>query len=421
LTVEYEPLSPRWRADPYPKYRELRDRDPVHWAPESRCWCVSRYDDVLFVLKQPDLFSSRAMFTMLMNGGQESPPPLSWAMVRFIVRFLVRTRMNPFAFPKARNLIAADPPVHGEMRNTVSRGFTPGVIRSWEPRIREIVERQTEKLRSGESFDVMRDLAIPLPVTIIAEMIGVEPDRTADFKRWSDAIIEGATGGKRTQPFHPEIVEAILELDGYLGRTIRERRRRPGNDLVSTIIREEPGGAPLSDMEVAQFVQLLMVAGNETTTNLIGNAVNALLDHPSELERIAGNPGLIPDLIEETLRWDAPIQILFRRTTRDVEVAGTRIPEGAIVAPILGSANRDERHFPEPERFDPSRSTRGHLGFGFGQHFCLGASLARLEAKAALESLIPELPRLKRETERREMVDSFLVRGPTRLELRRVA
>jgi cytochrome P450 len=421
MTVEYEPFSPRWRADPYPAYRELRARDPVHFAPESGCFCLSRYDDVLFALRSPELFSSRAMFTVLMNGGREEPPPLTWQAVRFMIRYALRTRMNPLAFQRARNLIAADPPVHGPMRNLVNRGFTPRRIAEWEPRIREIVSEQTAKLRSGEPFDVVRDLAVPLPVTIIAEMLGIEPERRLDFKRWSDSLIEGMTGAKRGWPIHPETAETIMELNAYLRKVIRKRRRRPADDLVTALLREEPGSEALSVVELVLFVQLLLVAGNETTTNLIGNAVNALLEHPKELERVVADPSLVPRLVEETLRWDTPVQMVFRKATRDVEVAGVRIPEGSPVALLLGSANRDERRFPDPDRFDVTRDTRGHLSFGFGQHFCLGASLARLETTVALEALAPELPRLERLSERRELLDSFLVRGSRSLELRRAA
>ena len=421
MPIEYDPFSARWRSDPYPAYRELRDRAPVHWAPEAGVWCVSRHEDVLFVLKHPELFSSRAMFTMLMNGGQEEPPPLSWEVVRFVVLYALRTGMNPFSYPKARNLIAEDPPVHEDLRDVVNRGFTPRRIADWEPRIREIVARQAAGLRAGGTFDVVADLAIPLPVTIIAEMLGVEPERRADFKRWSDAIIEAATGSGRVKPFDRAVLDTFCEFNAYLRKVIRRRRRMPADDLVSTILARAPGGTSLSDVEVVIFVQLLLVAGNETTTNLIGNAVHALLDHPEQLERVYRDASLVPALVEEAVRYDAPVQMVFRKATRDVEVAGVRIPEGSVVAPLLGSANRDERRFAAPDAFDVTRDTRGHLGFGFGHHFCLGASLARLEAKAALEALVPELPRMQRRTAERELVDSFLVRGPARLELRPAA
>jgi cytochrome P450 len=420
MDPQYDPCRPEWRDDPYPHYRELRDTAPVYFAPSTRAWCVSRYDDVMFVLRSPELFSSRAMFTFLMNQGREGPPPLSFAMLRFLVRFLWRTRLNPLEFTTARNLIAEDGERHSAMRAIVNRGFTPRRVADWEERARALVAEAMERLRAGDAFDLIEDLAIPLPVSIIAEMLGVEPARRADFKRWSDVIIHMATGPGRGDPFAPRTVDAMIELLCYLRGVAEERRRHPADDLVSAIAAEQAGESGLTIREVVQFVMLLLVAGNETTTNLIGNAVAALVDHPEELARVAADPSLVPAAIEETLRFDPPIQMLFRTATQDVELAGVRIPKGAYVAPLLGSANRDERQFPDPDRFDVGRHPQGHVAFGFGKHFCLGASLARMEARVALTALVPELVRLEH-TGPRERVDSFLVRGPRRLELRRAA
>jgi cytochrome P450 len=420
MTPDYDPCRPEWRDDPYPRYRELRDRAPVYFAPETRAWCVSRYDDVMFVLRNPELFSSRAMFTFLMNQGQEGRPPLSWPMLRFLVRFVWRTRLNPLEFATARNLIAEDGERHSAMRAIVNRGFTPRRIAQWEARAIELVAGCMQKLRSGSPFDLVEDLAIPLPVGIIAEMLGVEPSRRRDFKRWSDTVIDMATGPGRAERFSPRIVDTIVELARYMRAVAEDRKRRPADDLVSVIVAEQEGETALTIREVIQFAMLLLVAGNETTTNLIGNAVTALLDHPDQLARVVADPSLLPAAIEETLRWDAPVQIVFRTATQDVEIAGTKIPKGAYVAPLLGSANRDERRFPDPDRFDVTRDPQGHVAFGFGKHFCLGASLARMEARVALEALAPELPRLERERPRL-LVDSFLVRGPRRLELRPAA
>jgi cytochrome P450 len=375
---------------------------------------------VLFVLRSPELFSSRAMFTFLMNQGHEGPPPLTWKMLRFLVRFVWKTRFNPREFTTARNLIAEDGTRHAAMRSIVNRGFTPRRIAAWEARARELVAESLAKLRTGGPFDVVEDLAIPLPVGLIAEMLGVEASRRQDFKRWSDTVIDVSTGPGRADPFQSRTATPVIELLSYLRRIALERRRHPADDLVSAIVAEQEGEQALSIREVVQFVMLLLVAGNETTTNLVGNAVTALLDHPGELEKLVADPALVPAAIEEVLRYDAPVQVLFRTATQDVEIAGTRIPKAAYVAPLLGSANRDERRFPDPDRFDVTRHSQGHLAFGFGAHFCLGASLARLEARVALEALVPELPRLERQRPR-ELVDSFLVRGPRRLELRRAA
>jgi cytochrome P450 len=421
MSSEYDPFSARWREDPYPAYRALRDGAPLHQAPGSGAFCVSRFEDVVQVLKRPDLFSSRAMFTVLMNGGKEGRLPLSWNGMRLFVLFVWRLRINPVAFSRARNLISEDPPVHEALRGIVNRGFTPRKIAAWEPRIRALVAEQLAPLATGLPYDVVHELAIPLPVTVIAEMLGVEPERQRDFKRWSDAIIDGSTGAGRAEPFAPRFVDSVLDLLSYLRSAIRRRRRAPGDDLISTLLAETEGGTLLSDVELLMFVQLLLVAGNETTTNLIGNAVQALLDHPDQLALVQRDPSLVPALVEEVLRFDAPVQIVFRTATRETELSGGRIPAGATLAVLLGSANRDERRFSDPDVFDVRREPRGHLGFGFGEHFCLGAALARLEARVALEALVPALAGLERGDLGRERIDSFLVRGPKRLELKPAA
>lgn len=420
--VDYEPFSPEVRDDPYPFYRRLRDHAPVHHAPDADAYCVSRYDDVFRVLKDAETFSSRAMFTMLMGRGRETRPALSWKVLRFVATVLWKTRMTPAGFATSRSLIADDGVPHAELRNIVNRGFTPREIASWEPRIHELAEACVARLREGEPFDLIRDLAIPLPVTIIAELLGVEPERQADFKRWSDEIIHFMTTNEgRADPFALPMARTFSELVAYLKQITHERRRAPKDDLVSTIVAQQAGEAALDDYDVVNFVMLLLVAGNETTTNLIGNAVNALLDHPAELEKLARQPELVGPAIEEALRFDSPVQLIFRTATRDVEMHGVTIPKGATVVPLLGSANRDERQFPEPDRFDVERRPRSHLAFGFGHHFCLGSSLARLEARGALEVLVPELAGVRREAGALERLDSFLVRGPRRMGLRRAA
>jgi cytochrome P450 len=337
----------------------------------------------------------------------------------FAARLMWTARINPFAIVNVPSLIASDGERHSLLRAIVNRGFTPRQITAWESRAREVVAGCMTKLRSG-AFDVVRDLAIPLPVTMIAEMLGIEPERHHDFKRWSDTVIDNATGAGRANPFGPAILDAFAEMTTYVVRIARRRRKQPADDLISQLVSLD-GGVGLSPIELVQFVALLLVAGNETTTNLIGNATAALLANPEQLARVAGDPSLMPGLIEEAVRYDSPIQLVFREALADVEIAGVRIPAGALVVPMLGSANRDERRFPDPDRFDVGRNPQGHVGFGFGKHFCLGASLARLEARIVLEALVPELSKLERVDERVARVDSFLVRGPKRLPLRPAA
>jgi len=419
MTIEYDPFSPAVRDDPYPHYARLRDESPVHWSEAARGFVVTRYDDVAFVLKSPELFSSDAMQTMLMGGTPSADPMQDPATLQ---RMLSIVQALPFSMQElltARNLIAADPPAHGAMRTLVNRGFTPRRVQSWEKRGREVVEACTARLRAGGDFEVVRDLAIPLPVTLIAEILGVEAERMDDFKRWSDAIVSGLTGsGRDLDPVESGFAAALGELQAYIGDVIEQRESNPGDDLVSVLIEARDGEGRLSTVELIFFVLVLLVAGNETTTNLIGNATQALLSNPDELARVHADRSLVPALVEETLRYDSPVQILFRRATRDLEIEGTPIPAGSIVIPALGSANRDERQWGrDASQFRIERNPQGHLAFGFGIHFCLGASLARLEARLALDALVEHLPRRVRRESRLEYIDSFLVRGPTRLEL----
>jgi cytochrome P450 len=315
-------------------------------------------------------------------------------------------------------LIQEDGAVHLRMRDLVNRGFTPRRIQRLETRIRELVAGCLAELGRKPEFDLVSELNIPLPVTVIAELLGVEPERRHDFKRWSDGIITGGTGSAMTRPLDSGVLDVMSELRAYLRPIVRERRSRPADDLISVLVSAEVEGEGLSDYEIFLFVLLLLVAGNETTTNLLGNAADALLANPAQLAKVVAEPALVPALVEETLRFDGPVQFVNRVTTREFGLHGQTLPAGALVIVLLGSANRDERRFPEPDRFDVSRDTRGHVAFGFGAHFCLGASLARLEAKAALEALVPELPRLVRARPEREFLDSYLIRGRARLELR---
>ena len=416
-TIPFDPFSDAQRDDPYPAYVRLRRESPVLRI-ESGAYAVSRYADVAHVLRHPELFSSSAMQTMMASGFSAGLaggiPPAEAARV---AELLAKLPVSVLRQGGAPFLIASDPPRHGPLRSLVNRGFTPRRIAALEPRVRAIAREKLAALDAARDFDIVSDFFVPLPVTVIAELLGVEPERSVDFKRWSDRIVAGVTGGvAAVGPV--AVLEALTELSEYLAGVIELRRRDPRDDLVSTLIRAEEGETALASADVVMFVLLLLVAGNETTTNLLGNTLLALLAHPEELGRVRSDRRRIPALVEEGLRYDGPVQLLFRTTTRDVELAGARIPAGATVIPLLGSANRDDTQFPAAERFDVSRSTQGHLAFGLGIHFCLGASLARLEARVALEELLPRFERFERTEPRVEYLDSYLVRGPKRLPLR---
>jgi cytochrome P450 len=420
--VHYDPFSIETRVNPHKHFAELRKHAPVYRLEGPGFYLVSRYEDVQHVIKHPELFSSHAMQRMMMSGmsvgiqnmgGSEAPDPKA---LELLAEFAKGLDFNPLEMMSTPSVISSDPPNHQRLRNIVNRGFTPRRIAALEPRIREIAAKALDEMLEKEEFDLVSDFTIPLPVTVIAELLGVESDRFADFKRWSDSLISGTTGSASgTQPL--ELLETFKEFNAYFMEQIERRRRDPKDDLISVLVAAEGSDVALSPMETLMFTILLLVAGNETTTNLMGNTIVALLDEPEQFARVQSDPSLVPALVEEGLRFDGPIQMLFREAAQDVELAGTSIPKGSVVLPIFASANRDESQFPDPDRFDIDRDTRGHLAFGFGIHFCLGASLARLEARVGFEELFKRVSKIRQLDSDIEHVDSFLLRGPRQIRL----
>lgn len=376
-----EPLDPAFLADPYPTYRRLRDEDPVHREAHGS-WVLSRYDDVTQALRDHDRFSSAPM-----NMGA----------------------------PGFKFLIGSDPPDHTRLRRLVNKPFHPAAIAQLEPRIRAICDELFDDLlaanETGEA-DLIQHLGYPLPVIVIAELLGIPSERRADFKRWSDAMLGGLS-----EDFDRSVGGlAAMEMFAYFNDVIAARRDHPGTDLISLLV---GGSEPLNNMELQMFCMLLLVAGNETTTNLISNGALALFDHPEAVARLREAPDLVPAAIEEALRYDAPVQSLMRVTTAPIELHGVRLPPQAIVTVLYGSANRDERHYPDADRFVADRfaGARGvadHAGFGAGIHFCLGAPLARLEARVVAETLLTRTRHLRR-TGEGERTSNLIVRGMKRL------
>jgi cytochrome P450 len=288
------------------------------------------------------------------------------------------------------------------------------MVAEMEPRIREIAGELLDRVVPSGEIELVGDLATPLPVTIIAEILGVDPDRRDDFKRWSNAVVGGIGGTADDIAGRQRDRE---EFFAYFSEAIEERRRAPSDDLISAVLKAEEQDVALTPDEIASFTMLLLIAGNETTTNLIGNAMLALLDHPDQLDAVAGDPSLIPNMVEEALRYDSPVQFLLRATTAETEVGGTTIPAGSPVVPMFASANRDSARFPDADTFDITRNAQGHIAFGLGPHFCLGAPLARLEAKVAFEELFARAQRFERRSEEVDRIDSVLLRGLRSLPL----
>jgi len=384
--VDYNPLAPDVKQDPYPYYAALRRDHPVYRVEGLGTYAISRYEHVLFAATHHELFSSAGFSNTNIN---DRP---------------------------AKMLIFTDPPDHTRLRNLVNRGFTPKMVADLEPRIREVTRELIDRVVPAGETDLIGDLAMPLPVTIIAEILGVDPAHKDDFKRWSDWIVMDFFG-QITEEMQPQVQEDMDVFRAYFNEAVADRRAQPRADLISALVRAESEQQALTADEVLMFIVLLLVAGNETTTNLLGNAVIALLEHPEQLASVRADRSLVPNLVEEALRYDAPVQFLLRRATQDIELAGTVIPRDALVQVIFASANRDEDKFADPDRFDVTRDTQGHLAFGHGIHVCLGAPLARLEATIALEAVIERLPDLRRVDGSIEFVDSVFLRGPKRLPL----
>jgi len=388
IVPTYDPFDLGVIADPYPYYSALRDESPCHHVDKRNIWVLSRYDDVFAALRNTRVFSSTQGV-----GYERRPVPM---------------------------MIAYDPPEHTRLRRIVSGEFTPKSVARLRPRIEELVVELLDPLLDAGSVDWMSEMALPLPVWVIAELMGIPPERREDFKRWSDATVEALGGAvDLTSDERMQVEKVIGEFAQYFMGIIQERRAAAaagdaGEDLVSLLLRANSDGEKLADGELVSFCVLLLVAGNETTTNLIGNATLALTQDPSQWREVRDDPTLVPALIEESLRFDAPIQGFFRNTLCETEVAGVTIPEDAKVMLLYGSANRDARRFEEPDQFRVRRNPRDHLAFGAGAHICLGAHLARLEAEVLAEALLRRVGRFQREGAH-ERTENPLLRGVARL------
>ncbi len=389
--MDYNPLSPEAIENPYPYYAYLREHAPVYWIAPLQAWALSRYADVDFALRNPQIFSSSG-FTAQTLGDLNPTPDTPW-------------------------ILDMNPPDHTRLRKLANKGFLPRLIRALEPRVQEITQELIASLRSRAEGDLVSNLSGPLPVTVIAEMLGVESERLDEFKRWSDDVVLGTS-----RPTDEDVRERVrtsgAALCDYFERLIERRRTEPGEDVITALVRAEEERDILSAKEILGLAVLLLLAGNETTTNLIGNAVRNLLSHPAELAKVRADRTLVPSLVEETLRYESPVQLLPRVTTREVALEGGTIPAGAIVFLLLASANRDERKFPEPDRFDVTRNPQDHVSFGYGIHYCLGAPLARLEGRIALDALLFDCPPFTCAVEHLQQIASIIVRGVQTLPLR---
>ncbi|MBT2399843.1 cytochrome P450 [Streptomyces sp. ISL-100] len=343
-------------------FRRMRAEDPVSHDERAGVWHVFRYADAEQILADPTTFSSD--FSDITPAQED-------------VDLFTRG-----------NLIRKDPPDHRKLRTLVGKAFTPRVVARLEPRIIEIAGELLDAVKGSDRIEVVSDLAYPLPIIVITELLGIPAEDRAVFRRWAEALVSPSGGGGGLIPNEQRIrsmAVVMREMNPYCLDHIRSRRARPKDDLISTLAAAEVDGQRLADEEMVGFVSLLLLAGHITTTVLLGNVLLCLSEHPEAAAALRSDPSQLPTAVEETLRYRAPLAPMTRRTTREVVIDGRVVPAGEIIVTWLSSANRDERVFPDPDRFDFRRAPNPHLSFGHGIHFCVGAPLARLETRIALE------------------------------------
>ena len=352
--VDFNPLSSELRANPLPQYDKLRRKDPVHRMRISDGWILTRYEDIDMVLRDHRRFG---------NLGRD------------------------FGYLPYISMLDLDPPEHTKVRGLVAHGFTLRAVNSLEPRIAKMVDELLDEVAGKPRFDLIQDIAFPLPITVIAELLGVPPEDRDQFREWSEVVALDVDPLLDSQQIR-DVQRTVEELFDYLEKIAEDRRRRPRNDLVTALVNAEEDGERLSREDLLINIVLVLVAGNETTRNLIGNGTLALLRNPDQLERLQDDSSLLDSAIDEMLRYDSPVQLDSRIARESVEIGGKRIEPGQRVLCALGAANHDPEVFPDPERFDVGRSPRNHLSFGRGIHYCLGASLAKLEARITFAGLL---------------------------------
>ena len=395
--IVFNPLEPAFRADPYPFYARLRSEDPVHEAPFGR-WVVSRYDDCVALLKDP-----RA----------SNDPAHAEASIEFVRKFGLNEELA-----KARPFLLLDPPEHGRMRRLVGKAFTPKVVEGMRPRTEQLVDHLLDAAATKGSLELIDDLAYPLPVTVVCEMLGVPAEDHVTFQQWSRKL---ARGQDPWEVIPPDVVRGFLQamtsFMEYFRDLIAEHRKRPREDVLSALIAAEDAGDTLTETELLATCVFLLSAGHETTVNLIGNGIFALLRHPEQLERLRNDSSLMPGAVEELLRHDSPVQFALRIAREDIEIRGKTIPKGKQILVALGSANRDPEQFSDPDQLDITRENKHHIAFGYGSHFCLGAPLARLEAEIAFRALLRRFPGLELAPEPPQYKENIVLRGLQRLPL----
>jgi len=370
--------DPTFKANPFPFYAQLRAEAPVfpvklpNSISKQRAWLITRYDDVLNALKD-ERFAKDRRHAMT----PEQLKKLPW--------------IPPMFKPLEHTMLDLDSPDHTRLRALVHKAFTPRLIEQMRDQIQALTNELLERAEPNGGMDLIADFALPLPLTMIGRILGVPAQDNQKFHRWSKAVVSAGTNMN-----YFVLIPTIMRFMGYLKKLVKERRAHPKDDLVTALVQAKEGSDQLSDDEILAMIFLLLIAGHETTVNLIGSGTLALLEHPDQLAKLRHEPTLIKTAIEELVRFVCPVEMATERYAReDITIAETTIPRGELVMAVIGSANRDANYFDNPDALDITRKNNKHLAFGHGVHFCLGASLARLEGQIAISTLIQRMPNLR--------------------------
>jgi cytochrome P450 len=397
--TQYDLNSTEFLRNPYPVYDELRANDPIHWSAENGYWILTRYADVVAQVQNDRLSSNRI-------GAHQGRMPEA-----------AKEHFRPLFTAVGSWMLMIDPPDHTRLRALVSKAFTPGVVENMRALVQKLVDEMLANVKERGHMDVMTDLANPLPAIVIAEMLGVSGTDQQQFKAWSDDIAMGLGGidiarsKEELFSLYDLAQKSFIALADYFRVKVAELRAKPSDNLLSALIQAEEQGDRLSESELFANCVLLMIAGHETTTNLIGNGMLALLRNPEQKNRLAQNPEAIVSAVEELLRYDSPVQKMGRIALNDLNIGGKQIKQGDLVCVSYAAGNRDPEQFASPAQLDITRKPNRHLAFGHGLHYCVGAALARLEGQIAINTILSRMPGLRLETEELEWNRNLTLRG----------
>lgn len=396
LTPDLDFLQAEVLRDPYPLYRQLQEEQPVFWSDQMDAWVITRHADVEAALKNPGVFSSARVDKILYGYVDRRLRGVPLApLLRPLVYRLALVKMGVFVEMATRFMWQRDPPDHTRLRKLMHEGFTSAMVTQMRPQIEERVHALLDQVCETGQMDFMARFAVPLPAMVVADIFGV-PEHWQQLHHWENDL-KLFLGGRRgsAKQAQRQALDSVAKMRTFFLEKIHERRKRPGDDLISRLAAASDEGSYLDDLELCANLMVTLGAAQVTTQDMLGNGILALLRHPAQMEEVIADRSLLAGAIEEIVRYDGPVQLTNRVLTQDTELRGMLLRKGQMVYLIRGAANRDADKFPEPDRFDIHRVTRGHVAFGAGIHYCIGAAMARVEGEIAFQAVFDRLPGLR--------------------------